>query len=141
MHFTGWAATLSAAFFLSATVASGQRDTRTPAAAQTAAVATHASLVEKNCISCHNDKAKTGGLSLQGLSLTDIPAHGAIGRGHVAFAASDQDLKEWRWSLGNHKVPIEKELAWPRGGHSIYFRDPSGNSVELATPEIWGLGP
>ncbi|MEO8359257.1 MAG: DUF1592 domain-containing protein [Vicinamibacteria bacterium] len=30
------------------------------------------------CVGCHNDRAKTGGLSLQNLSLTTIPAHGAV---------------------------------------------------------------
>jgi hypothetical protein len=33
---------------------------------------------------------------------------------------------------------IEKEFGWPRGGRSIYFRDPAGNSVELVTPGLWG---
>ena len=28
---------------------------------------------------------------------------------------------------------------WPRGGRSLYFRDPAGNSVELVTPGLWGL--
>ena len=34
-------------------------------------------------------------------------------------------------------VPIEAEIAWPQGGHSLYVRDPASNSVELATPSIW----
>ena len=38
----------------------------------------HEGLVAKSCVSCHNDKTKTGGLSLQGLSLTDVPAHGEV---------------------------------------------------------------
>ena len=38
-----------------------------------------------------------------------------------------------------HRVEIEHEEAWPRGGHSLYFRDPAGNSVELITPGVWGL--
>jgi catechol 2,3-dioxygenase-like lactoylglutathione lyase family enzyme len=25
------------------------------------------------------------------------------------------------------------------GGRSIYFRDPSGNSLEFAEPRIWGI--
>ncbi|MEO7191009.1 MAG: DUF1592 domain-containing protein [Vicinamibacterales bacterium] len=33
---------------------------------------------ERYCVGCHNDRAKTGGLSLQGLALTDIPAHGPV---------------------------------------------------------------
>jgi catechol 2,3-dioxygenase-like lactoylglutathione lyase family enzyme len=36
-------------------------------------------------------------------------------------------------------VAIEQEMDWPRGGRSFYFRDPAGNSLELATPKIWGL--
>ncbi len=36
-------------------------------------------------------------------------------------------------------VAIEAEFAWPRGGRSIYFRDPSGNSLEFANPSIWGF--
>ena len=27
----------------------------------------------------------------------------------------------------------------PREPHSLYFRDPAGNSVELITPGLWGL--
>jgi mono/diheme cytochrome c family protein len=33
---------------------------------------------ETYCLGCHNNHAKTGGLSLQGLSLSNIPAHGEI---------------------------------------------------------------
>ena len=40
-------------------------------------VASHATLVERTCVSCHNDKARTAGLSLQGLSINDVPAHAA----------------------------------------------------------------
>jgi catechol 2,3-dioxygenase-like lactoylglutathione lyase family enzyme len=28
-------------------------------------------------------------------------------------------------------------VRWPRGGESIYFRDPDGHLVELATPGLW----
>ena len=35
-------------------------------------------------------------------------------------------------------IPIESEVVWPRG-RSLYFRDPEGNSVELAIPALWGL--
>ena len=38
-----------------------------------------------------------------------------------------------------HGVAIEHEQTWPRGGRSFYVRDPAGNSIELATPRIWGL--
>ena len=43
-----------------------------------------------------------------------------------------------RW-LAKHGVSIEKTIDWPDGGRSLYFRDPAGNSLELATPQIWGL--
>jgi catechol 2,3-dioxygenase-like lactoylglutathione lyase family enzyme len=36
-------------------------------------------------------------------------------------------------------VEIEADFHWPAGGRSIYFRDPSGNSLEFAEPKIWNL--
>lgn len=68
-----------------------------------------------------------------------IPAHGAHGPGHMAFAVREKELAAWRQRLQEAKVAIESEVSWPQGGHSIYFRDPAGNSIELATPRIWGL--
>jgi catechol 2,3-dioxygenase-like lactoylglutathione lyase family enzyme len=67
------------------------------------------------------------------------PRHGTKGPGHVAFRMEESDFDRWRQRLRNHAVPIEAEMEWPRGGHSIYFRDPAGNSIELASPRIWGL--
>ena len=67
----------------------------------------------------------------------DVPTHGAHGPGHVAFAIDQVSLPAWRERLHAHGIPIEAEIAWPAGGHSFYFRDPAGNSVELATPQIW----
>ena len=68
-----------------------------------------------------------------------IPPHGAHGSGHMAFAVRDEEIAAWRRRLQEASVAIESEIAWPQGGHSLYFRDPSGNSVELATPRIWGM--
>jgi catechol 2,3-dioxygenase-like lactoylglutathione lyase family enzyme len=69
----------------------------------------------------------------------EVPAHGANGPGHVCFAVAEDELALWSRRLAERGVPIEHEQAWPRGGRSIYFRDPAGNSLELATPRIWGL--
>ena len=66
-----------------------------------------------------------------------IPNHGTQGAGHVAFSIAESTLTAWREHLSQAGVAIETEIDWPQGGHSIYFRDPAGNSVELATPSIW----
>jgi catechol 2,3-dioxygenase-like lactoylglutathione lyase family enzyme len=66
-----------------------------------------------------------------------IPLHGARGAGHLAFCATRKQLPAWRRKLSEAGVPIESEIAWPNGAHSIYFRDPAGNSLELATPDMW----
>lgn len=65
------------------------------------------------------------------------PTHGAHGRGHIAFAVEAEDLPAWRQRLAAHHVGIEKDEPGENGGWSIYFRDPAGNSVELATPQLW----
>jgi catechol 2,3-dioxygenase-like lactoylglutathione lyase family enzyme len=68
-----------------------------------------------------------------------LPAHGARGPGHVAFAIAADALVEWRGRLRERGVAVEKEVYWPRGGTSLYFRDPAGNLLELVTPGCWGL--
>jgi catechol 2,3-dioxygenase-like lactoylglutathione lyase family enzyme len=57
----------------------------------------------------------------------------------VAFAVAASALDAWRARLAAAGVEVESEVVWPRGGRSLYVRDPSGNSVELASPAIWGL--
>jgi catechol 2,3-dioxygenase-like lactoylglutathione lyase family enzyme len=69
----------------------------------------------------------------------NVPPHGAQGPGHACFAVAETDLEYWRARLQAAGVAIEQEVDWPRGGRSFYFRDPAGNSLELATPKIWGL--
>ncbi len=68
---------------------------------------------------------------------SDIPPHGADGAGHVAFAMESGSAQEWRDHLAQQGVAIEREVAWPSGGASLYFRDQDGNSLELATPATW----
>jgi catechol 2,3-dioxygenase-like lactoylglutathione lyase family enzyme len=68
-----------------------------------------------------------------------VPMHGAEGAGHVAFAVADPELPAWRARLAESGVAIESEVSWPKGGRSLYVRDPAGNSVELASPRLWGF--
>jgi catechol 2,3-dioxygenase-like lactoylglutathione lyase family enzyme len=68
-----------------------------------------------------------------------LPAHGAKGPGHVALGIPREAVEEWRRQLEAKGVAVEQEVRWPRGGRSLYFRDPAGNAVELVTPGCWGL--
>ena len=68
-----------------------------------------------------------------------LPAHGAKGPGHFAMGIRTDLLDSWRQHVLASGVAIEKEVQWPRGGQSIYFRDPVGNLVEPVTPGVWGL--
>jgi catechol 2,3-dioxygenase-like lactoylglutathione lyase family enzyme len=68
----------------------------------------------------------------------DVPSHGTTGAGHVAFAVKPDHLAAWREQLRQAAIPIEREVEWEEGGHSIYVRDPAGNVVELAPPTLWG---
>ena len=68
-----------------------------------------------------------------------IPSHGAEGEGHVCFRATHDEIDAWRSRLEEAGVEIESDFEWPGGGRSLYFRDPSGNSVEFAEPRIWEL--
>jgi catechol 2,3-dioxygenase-like lactoylglutathione lyase family enzyme len=68
-----------------------------------------------------------------------LPAHGASGPGHFALGIEAEAFGAWRAHLQGRGVSIEKEVEWPRGGRSLYFRDPAGNAVELVTPGVWGL--
>jgi catechol 2,3-dioxygenase-like lactoylglutathione lyase family enzyme len=68
----------------------------------------------------------------------DLPPHGTAGPGHFALGVRAGDLDGWKARLAASGVGVEKELTWPRGGRSVYVRDPAGNSVELLTPGVWG---
>lgn len=69
-----------------------------------------------------------------------VPSHGADGPGHVALDVPDAPaLDRWKAHLAMADVPIEHEHDWPGGARSVYFRDPSGNSLELITRGAWGF--
>lgn len=63
--------------------------------------------------------------------VSQIPGHGAEGAGHVALAIPHEQMAAWRERLQAAGVAIEHEQDWPQGTHSLYFRDPAGNSLEL----------
>ena len=66
-----------------------------------------------------------------------VPGHTSTGPAHIAFAIDKADVAWWLGRLEALHIAIESRVDWPRGGHSIYFRDPDGRSVELATPGTW----
>jgi catechol 2,3-dioxygenase-like lactoylglutathione lyase family enzyme len=68
-----------------------------------------------------------------------VPLHGTRGAGHLAFAMREDEIPAWRSHLEQAGVEVESEVRWPQGGTSLYIRDPAGNSIELASPKIWGL--
>ncbi len=68
----------------------------------------------------------------------DLPAHGAVPGGHVAFTVDPSSINQWRRHLEDCGVIVEKLVEWPQA-QSLYFRDPAGNSLELASRQIWGM--
>lgn len=66
-----------------------------------------------------------------------IPPHDGAGKLHLAFSISRAELPAWEAHLRAHGVPVESRVRWPRGGMSLYFRDPDGHLLELATPGLW----
>lgn len=66
-----------------------------------------------------------------------VPQHGGEGVQHFAFAIAQANVAAWIAWLEESGVAIESRVQWPRGGESIYFRDPDGHSVELITPGLW----
>ena len=68
-----------------------------------------------------------------------IPPHDGAGPVHIGFSIDAADLAGWETRMREHGVPIESAVSWPRGGRSIYFRDPDRHLVELLTPGVWTI--
>ncbi|MFC3208748.1 VOC family protein [Aquamicrobium soli] len=68
-----------------------------------------------------------------------VPPHGTSGQGHLCFAATAAEIDAWKALLEARNIAVEADFRWSSGGRSIYFRDPSGNSLEFAEPKIWNL--
>lgn len=62
-----------APFHVRAAAPQGERGSARPAA-----ISAHTGLIQKHCITCHNDKSRTAGLSLQGLDLENLAAQADI---------------------------------------------------------------
>ena len=68
-----------------------------------------------------------------------IPPHDGSGQNHFAFAIPASELAAWEKQLADGGIAIEGRVRWPRGGTSIYFRDPDNNLLEMATPGMWSI--
>ena len=66
-----------------------------------------------------------------------VPGHDGGGTLHVAFAIPAAALDGWERHLAALGIAVESRITWPAGGASLYFRDPDGHSVEVATPGLW----
>ena len=66
-------------------------------------------------------------------------AHDAAGPQHVAFSVAGADLPAWEAHLQGNGVTIVETRAGARGGRSLYFRDPDGHLLELASPGVWSI--
>jgi catechol 2,3-dioxygenase-like lactoylglutathione lyase family enzyme len=66
-----------------------------------------------------------------------IPPHDGRGPMHVAFSVAAEELEDWQRHLTEAEIVLEGRTQWPRGGVSVYFRDPDGHLLEIATPGLW----
>jgi catechol 2,3-dioxygenase-like lactoylglutathione lyase family enzyme len=73
------------------------------------------------------------------LPFGNIPPHGGETGGHLGFAIPADQLSAWIERLALQEIPVESQITWPLGGTSVYFRDPSGNLLEVLTPGVWSV--
>jgi catechol 2,3-dioxygenase-like lactoylglutathione lyase family enzyme len=68
-----------------------------------------------------------------------LPPHDGEGQQHMAFSITADAWDGWISRLRELKIAAESIVNWEAGGRSVYFRDPDGNLLELATPGIWPI--
>jgi len=68
-----------------------------------------------------------------------IPPHDGEGTTHLAFTIRAEAEAEWTRQLAADGIAIESRVTWPRGGFSLYFRDPDGHLLELVSPGCWAI--
>ena len=66
-----------------------------------------------------------------------VPGHHSEGPAHFAFGIDADAYEGWKARLQAEGVAITSEVTWPKGGRSLYFEDPDGNVLEMATPGLW----
>ncbi len=71
-----------------------------------------------------------------------IPRHGTEGAGHFCFRAKDRaEVEAWRDHFVAMGIAVEHYHVWPNETHSVYVRDPAGNSVEVGEAALWDFAP
>jgi catechol 2,3-dioxygenase-like lactoylglutathione lyase family enzyme len=68
-----------------------------------------------------------------------LTPHDASGNQHVAFPIPTAALDAWEVWFRERGVPVVEKKRWERGGTSLYFHDPDGHLLELATPGVWSV--
>jgi catechol 2,3-dioxygenase-like lactoylglutathione lyase family enzyme len=69
-----------------------------------------------------------------------IPSpHDGDGELHIAFAIPATELENWELWLQERGIALEEKRTWELGGRSLYFRDPDGHLIEVATPGTWSV--
>ena len=58
-----------------------------------------------------------------------VPPHGAHGPGHLAFAATADELDRWRARLEAAGVAIEADFRWPGSGRPLALRPRPGRQL------------
>lgn len=66
-----------------------------------------------------------------------IPSHDGNGPLHVCFGIDAGEVGAWEQQLQAQGIALESRVHWPNDAVSLYFRDPDGHAVELATPGLW----
>ena len=94
------------------------------------------SVADRDVLLLFRRGATTEAISTPGGS---IPPHDGSGQLHVAFAIPASAEPAWLRRLQEKGVEIESQVDWPRGGRSLYFRDPDDHLLELITPGCWSI--